>query len=162
LLVPVPLEPIAAPEEFGLVPDVLVPAPLVPVLEPVASVAPAVLPAGGFGLVPDVLIPLLVPGMLGVVLVVLGVEVSVVVVVVVPMVPVELVPLVAVLPVGLVPAELEPVPEVCAAAARAAATSRLRNREKSLRCMVYLLSSFGTFSPGAVRAPPVHAARWTW
>jgi hypothetical protein len=63
----------------------------------------------------------------------LGVEVVLGVlefVVLVPMVPV---PLVAVLPVGLVPAELEPVPEVCAAAARAAATSRLRNREKSLR-----------------------------
>jgi hypothetical protein len=32
------------------------------------------------------------------------------------------------------------VPELCAAAASAAATSRLRNREKSFRCMELLLS----------------------
>jgi hypothetical protein len=127
----------------------LVPVPLlVAVLEPVdpaAPVAPGLVP-----IVPELLV-LLLPGLLLSLEVVVGAVVAVVfvvvvVVVVVPMVPVELVPLVAGLPVGLVPAELEPVPEVCAAAANAAATSRLKNREKSLRCMEHLLSSFGTVS----------------
>jgi hypothetical protein len=92
--------------------------------------------------------------------VVLGLEVSVVVLV--PMVPVELVPLVAVLPVGLVPAELESVPEVCAAAASAAATSRLRNREKSLRCMgqsPVVVWDWIRFLAGSRRSSPVPMLR---
>ncbi|HYL05155.1 MAG TPA: hypothetical protein VE075_03895, partial [Thermoanaerobaculia bacterium] len=138
--------PDVVPAGFGLVPVALESVP-----EVVLPVALVVLPAG-FGLAPVALVP---------VLVLPGVEVapvlSVVVLVKEPLVAVLGVVLLGVvlgdgvvLVDGLVEVDglvlgvdvevapllgVELVPDVWAAAARAAATSRLRNREKNLRCI---------------------------
>jgi hypothetical protein len=60
-------------------------------------------------------------------------------------------------------AEVEPVPDVWATAAKAAATSRLRNREKSFRCMGCSSRSWlESMAAGNARNRSRAAARWAW